>query len=116
MFPEIANPRSAVGATLLMGALACAGGGSRERTGAGVGGSGLTGTSSITSGGGGVIDPIGGIGGGAIGSGGSHPGACQEHTVTWTPKTPTVFVLVDRSGSMFTPLPETGQSAWKPLK
>src|SRR5262245_14674876 len=107
-------PRSRAAAAALVYVLAC-GSGSRERARAGAGASGPTGSGSLTSGAGGAIDPIG-VGGGTIGSGGARPGACQEHMVTWTPKTPTVFVLVDRSGSMFTPLPETGQNAWKPLK
>jgi hypothetical protein len=104
--------RSRVAAGAFVCALAC-GGGSHERAGAGA--NGPTAGTSVASGAGGTIDPIG-VGGGPIGTGGSDAGACQEHMVTWTPKTPTVFVLVDRSGSMFTPLPETGQSAWKPLK
>jgi hypothetical protein len=32
----------------------------------------------------------------------SDAGACQQYDVMFTPKTPTVFVLVDRSGSEFT--------------
>ena len=82
--------------------------------------------------------PTGGEGGSAgdgsggsagnVGTGGSGPiivhdggprdpdAACQQVEVRFIPKVPTVFVLVDRSGSMFTPDPATQIAAWEPLK
>jgi len=108
-------PWSRVVAAALTCVLGCGGGAGASRAGGdGASGGNPTGTGSLASGAGGTIGATGGPGG--IGAGGSTPGACQESMFTWTPKTPTVFVLVDRSGSMFTPLPETGLSAWTPLK
>jgi hypothetical protein len=63
-----------------------------------------------------------------VGTGGSGPisipdaaprdpdAACQQAEVHFVPKVPTVFVLVDRSGSMFTPDPVSMTAAWEPLK
>ena len=84
------------------------------------------------------LRPTGGEGGsggdgtggaaGTGGAGGSGPiivhdagprdpdAACQQAEVRFVPKVPTVFVLVDRSGSMFTPDPATQIAAWEPLK
>src|SRR4029079_6013610 len=58
---------------------------------------------------GGKTGPITGLGGGLgiagiVGSGGATPNpdamSCQEFAVEFTPKTPSLYVLVDRSGSM----------------
>jgi len=98
----------------LLGASGCSGEGEpRSRTtGGGEGGSGGGGNG----------------GAGDVGSGGSGPiivqdasprdpdAACQQAEVRFVPKVPTVFVLVDRSGSMFTPDPVTMTAAWQPLK
>ncbi|HEY4105748.1 MAG TPA: VWA domain-containing protein [Polyangiaceae bacterium] len=46
------------------------------------------------------------------GTSGTDAGACQSMELDFTPKTPTVFVLVDRSGSMF----EAPNPPWEPLK
>jgi hypothetical protein len=98
----------------LLGANGCSGEGeSRQRPTGGEGGSGGDGSG-------------GGAGNG--GTGGSGPiivqdagprdpdAACQQVEVRFVPKVPTVFVLVDRSGSMFTPDPATQIAAWEPLK
>jgi hypothetical protein len=64
----------------------------------------------------GTLDTTGGTGTGIIntttsGMGGGSPGmGCQQLEVNFVPKTPTVFILVDRSGSMFDSM------AWEPLK
>jgi hypothetical protein len=69
---------------------------------------------------GGKVGPITGLGGdlglaGFIGSGGAtaNPDAksCMEYAVEFTPKTPTLYVLVDRSGSMFACVGETRSDA-----
>jgi len=52
-----------------------------------------------------MIDPGGG------GATANPDGGCNQFNLTFVPKTPTVYVLVDRSGSMFTP-----PAAWDPLK
>jgi hypothetical protein len=99
----------------LAGVYGCSGeNDARLRTPGGEGGSGGAGT--------------GGGGTGNMGPGGSGPiyipdagprdpdAACQQAEVHFVPKVPTVFVLVDRSGSMFTPDPATMTAAWDPLK
>jgi Mg-chelatase subunit ChlD len=84
--------------------------------------------SSATGGAGGSGGEGNGGGAGNVGPGGSGPiivhdagprdpdAACQQFEVRFVPKVPTVFVLVDRSGSMFTPDPATMTAAWEPLK
>jgi len=67
---------------------------------------------------------IGNTGNGATGNiltdngGGSNStdAGCQHVEVNFVPKTPTVFVLVDRSDSMFTPDSKTQVISWDPLK
>jgi hypothetical protein len=49
---------------------------------------------------------------GTIGGADSDAGGCQHKELNFVPKTPTVFVLVDRSGSMF----EGANPPWVPLK
>jgi hypothetical protein len=72
-------------------------GGSGNTTGGGAGGSGGGSGTGATTG--------GGTGGGITGSGAG--GACQQAAYTFVPKIPTVHLLVDRSGSMFTCLGST---------
>ena len=68
---------------------------------------------------GGKLAPLTGLGGlgiaGTLGSGGSTPNPdakqCQEFAVEFTPKTPSLYVLVDRSGSMFACVGETNGMA-----
>jgi hypothetical protein len=43
-------------------------------------------------------------------------GGCQHIEVNFVPKIPSIFVLVDRSDSMFTPDPTTQVASWDPLK
>jgi hypothetical protein len=91
----------------LVGACSAGGGGEKiDSTGSGASsgaaGSGSGGTT------GGIIDP---------GAGGSTDGgatACQQYVVNFEPRTPTVFVLVDRSGTMFDVNGAT--NAWDPLR
>jgi von Willebrand factor type A domain len=45
-------------------------------------------------------------------TGGGDGGSCQHQQLNFQPKTPTVFVLVDRSGSMFS----GATPPWEPLK
>jgi hypothetical protein len=49
-------------------------------------------------------------------TGGGDGGGCQQKMLNFVPKTPTVFVLVDRSGSMFQVPPTGGSAPWEPLK
>ncbi len=46
----------------------------------------------------------------------STDGGCQHIEVNFVPKIPSIFVLVDRSDSMFTPDPTTQIASWDPLK
>jgi hypothetical protein len=81
-------------------AVACGSDDGREvRNGAG------TGTGS-TNGSGGGLD----LGDGGSGTGPNGKQYCQEADVSFKPRTPTVFVLVDRSGSIY------GLNLWVPLR
>jgi hypothetical protein len=91
---------------------------------AGTGGSG-TQTGGGRSGGGGGNSGQGGMGGRLIGN--PDAGACQTVNYKFTPEIPTVFLLVDRSGSMFNclsdpnpmqgrPCPNQNDVAWLPLR
>lgn len=81
------------------------GGGSPAGTGGLIGPTGSGGASATTTGG--SAGPTGS--GGSVGNGGrgavtADAGVdriCQQAELTWEPKIPTVFVMVDRSGSMF---------------
>lgn len=100
----------------LTGAFACSAGGqaagSRTDPGLGLGGAGNAAGSGINTGSGnssgsgatGNIDTNNNTGGVAAG--------CQQKELKFTPKTPTVFVLVDRSGSMFS----GANPPWVPLR
>ena len=46
----------------------------------------------------------------------STDAGCQHIEVNFIPKIPSIFVLVDRSDSMFTPDPKTQVASWDPLK
>jgi hypothetical protein len=91
----------------------------------GTGGSaspGTAGTSAVGTGGNGTAGsspPIGGFGGIATNDG----GACQHTQYTFEPKIPTVYLVVDRSGSMFHCLsttelvcPTKTDTSWSKLK
>ncbi len=89
------------------------GAGSTVRNGSGADGSGATGatgsgagatTGSGTAGSSTNINTDAGID--------TDAGSCQHKELNFVPKTPTVFVLVDRSGSMF----EAPNPPWEPLK
>ncbi|AUX42216.1 hypothetical protein SOCE26_036430 [Sorangium cellulosum] len=75
-----------------------AAGGSSVSSGGGTGGA--PGASSANTGGDGFIDP---------GTGGAG-GSCQQHEIPFTPQTPTVMIVVDRSGSMY------DSGFWQPLQ
>jgi len=63
------------------------------------------------------VDPNGATGNLATGNGGGNGGdMCQHAEVNFVPKTPTIFVLVDRSDSMFVPDSKTQVVNWDPLK
>jgi len=99
--------RGACGVAALI--LACSAGGGGSKVGdQNAGGSGNAGGSiNPGTGGSGAIDPAGGTGGGMPGD------ACQEHSVVFERRIPSVFVLVDRSGTMFEP---ENAPAWTPLR
>ena len=103
-----------LGLGVALGAAACSAGGSNGSTaargggtssgatsgvGSGNNGSGATGNIDTSTGGTGTVDP-----------------ECPHVDVNFVPKTPSVFVLVDRSDSMFTPDSTTQVVSWGPLK
>jgi hypothetical protein len=102
----------------LAAAASCSAGGdpgnSRGRLGgAGYGSSSSAGTGTI------ITDPNGATGNITTNNGGgsnASDAGCQHVEVNFVPKIPTVFVLVDRSNSMFTPDNKTQVVSWDPLK
>jgi hypothetical protein len=103
---------SGLAALLLFGGVACSAG--VKGSGGGGGGSGATTGrgGSTTATGTGATGAIGATGQGASGGGpGPMPNpdaaACQQKDVMFTPLNPTVFILVDRSGSEFDNTPST---------
>lgn len=50
------------------------------------------------------------------GSGGGSGGGCQTFSINWEPKIPTVFMLVDRSGSMFTVPNGATETPWDTMR
>jgi hypothetical protein len=94
---------SALAVSTLLGGLACTAGVRATGTGTAGSGAGTTGSGgqSGTMGSGGRGGPGGDVG--ITGTGGFNPdaAACQQKDITFTPTNPTVFVLVDRSGSEF---------------
>jgi len=90
----------------------------------GAGGSSVRGTSGASNGSGGSTGSGATTGSGAINGNGAtgnlntmdpgdpDAGSCQHKELNFVPKTPTVFVLVDRSGSMFA----APNPPWEPLK
>jgi len=119
--------------SVFLGALgplaACGAGGGAERPSAGSGGAGNVSTGGSTNGlGGSVTNPNGGSGNTiAVSQAGMEAGgACQQAEVKFEPKIPTVYVMVDRSGSMFDCISTTTQqepscktpddTAWVKLK
>lgn len=87
------------------GVVACSAGGGGDDD----DGGGATGAGAGTGLGGGLNTGGAGSGiSGAFGTGGSAGGevtSCQNFNIQWKPQTPTVYLLVDRSGSMFATLP-----------
>jgi hypothetical protein len=100
--------------------LGCAFVGTAACSGKSTGGGALRGggnTGSGASSGAGIITGNGATGN-IVTSGGGAPATdagCQHTEVNFVPKTPTVFVLVDRSGSMFM-ASAGGVAPWEPLK
>ena len=97
--------------------VACgAGGGGSKVDPPGAGGNSGNSGSGFGNGGQGLIGGAGGNGGGLDLDSGKDPdaAACQELTVVFEPRIPTVFVLVDRSGTMFDV--SGGTNAWDPLR
>jgi hypothetical protein len=100
------HSRALVAALVISGAFACTAG--VRSSGAGAGGTGattVTGSGGSTGGSTGIVTGTGGHSSGDVGitgSGGNpDAAACQQKDVTFTPTNPTVYLLVDRSGSMF---------------
>jgi hypothetical protein len=100
--------RSLALVAMISGAFGCTAG--VRSTGAGSGSTSGTGASTVTGAGGSTGgSTVPGTGGahqsgdiGITGSGGNpDAAACQQKDVTFTPTNPTVYLLVDRSGSMF---------------
>jgi len=112
----------------LMAALGCSAGVRANPTGAGgkggITGPGTAGTSASGAAGnglGGSTPPIGGIGGIVTNPDGGM--GCQHTMYTFDPKIPTVYLVVDRSGSMFHCLsatqnvcPNKADTSWSTLK
>lgn len=109
-------PRFAIGLcfsslAILGSVIACSSdeGGTRSRVNA----TGATGAGADSNGGSGPLGGQTGNSGGGLNLGGGEggsSGACQEDKQDFTPKTPSVLLLVDRSGSMFE------GNLWDPLK
>ena len=120
--------RCAVGMLALVGAVGCTAGVKPAAT-ATAGSSGASGPGTAGSGG---SAPTGGGGSGLVtGQGGQgntvvinpDAGACQQGSYTFEPKIPTVYLVVDRSGSMFHCLtgtqnvcPNKADTSWSQLK
>lgn len=85
--------------------MSCSAGGGGGVQGSGGAGAGSTGGANVGGSGGEPNLTVGSGGGGGVGG-----GACQHLDVTFEPETPTVLILVDRSGSMF------DGGYWDPLK
>jgi len=103
---------AALGAAVSCSASGDPGGSGASRLGQG-GGSASAGTGSV------IINPNGATGNISTetgGSGNASSEGCQHVEVNFVPKIPTVFVLVDRSNSMFTPDNKTQVISWDPLK
>lgn len=104
-------------AILALTAAACsAGGGAASVPGAQRGAA--AGASAISNAGSGSTLNIN-LGGSSTGTGGDSGGSdvgCQHVEVRFVPKVPSVFVLVDRSDSMFVPNSVTQITSWNPLK
>jgi hypothetical protein len=84
----------------LVAALGCQAGVKSTPAGTGGGGgSGLLGTAGTTGTAGGSGGSVPGFGG--FGGGNTPDGGCMQRDYTFEPKIPTVYLLVDRSGSMF---------------
>src|SRR5215831_1019443 len=107
-YPAVGQRKSALAAGLLVGAvlvLGCTAG--VKPSGPGTGGSGGSGPGVGGTTGGGTTG-TGGVGPGMAGSAGTivinpDAGPCQQVQYSFDPKIPTVFILVDRSGSEFDP-------------
>src|SRR5262245_53314038 len=102
-YPSVAKRKSVLAGGLLVGAVltfSCTAGVKPSTPGtAGNGGSG-PGVGGTTGGGGGGTSGSGGSAGGPpIGGFGGGGGGCQMATYTFEPKIPTVYLVVDRSGS-----------------
>ncbi len=103
-------------------AAGCSAGGETGDAGTTTGGSsngaGGTGGAVVGTGGTGAIPlPTGGSGPGLSDASAPKPDAgCQQFAIDWEPKIPTVFMLVDRSGSMFQNFPMTQTNAWETLR
>jgi hypothetical protein len=50
------------------------------------------------------------------GNGGYGGDGCPHFSLTWQPKTPTVFVLADRSNTMFYTIPSTSTTYWNEMR
>jgi hypothetical protein len=80
-------------------------------------GTGSPGSGPATGSGGVIGSGFGGTGNIAVTGGtGGFGGACQQHEVVFVPQIPTVYILVDRSWTMFDVDPATQQDAWAPLR
>lgn len=92
-----------LGCAVALGILgACSSGGGRDRTPTGSGGNVVSLTGGNANAGGTNSNGNGGTGNTlTVPNGGANGGACQQAEVVFTPKYPAVFILVDRSGSMF---------------
>ncbi len=105
----------------LLGSEACSASASRsdsaDVTGADRRGAGAAGTGSALSAGNSSAPAINiDVSSGTGGSAKTPDAGCQHVEVNFVPKIPTVFVLVDRSDSMFVPNSVTQLTAWLPLK
>lgn len=57
------------------------------------------------------------LGGSTFNPNGGYAGdGCPHFSLTWEPKTPTVFVLADRSNTMFYTIPSTSTTYWNEMR
>src|SRR5206468_6675375 len=110
-----------VAACALAAAVGCAGIKASGDTGTGTGASSGSGATTGSGGAGGSSSGSGGVGsgrGGSVGTSGSGggPPICDMFTINFVPKVPTVFVLVDRSGTIFRATPDLPNGVWAPLR
>ena len=116
---KLRSKRTSVGVALgaaLACAAACSASGPSTSSRLGGGGSSASGPAGASAGANLTTGATGNILTSSGGASTSPDGGCQHVEVNFVPKIPTIFVLVDRSDSMFQPDNTTKVASWAPLK